>query len=199
MSLLPVLLSLTSFAGPAWRKWERRGCRAGCQRGKSLQTSRTTNFDTRCWNPLICDLYPFVPEMSSQSANTGPNRNETIARSLMGAVGQACKVTGLALSATSTLYFTHALTAAGVAVIEFLPVLAIRASTSSDSTNFPTHMAARAVLGWNSAFWLGMCLLAGITLRKTGTGLSDDRTIARAERFLYGSSSASSAVAQKSE
>jgi hypothetical protein len=121
-------------------------------------------------------------------------QNETIARSLMGAVGQACKVTGLALSATSTLYFTHALTAGGVAVIEYLPALAAKAAVvaagaviaAPAAPAFSTHMADRAVLGWGPACWLGVCLLTGILLRKTGTGLSDERVIARAETFLYG-------------
>lgn len=108
--------------------------------------------------------------------------SETVARTLMGATGQACKVTGLALSGVSTLYFANALTSTGVAVIEFLPHLVNSTATST----FTQHMSTKATLGWGSVFWLGVALLSGVLVRKLGTAVSDDSNIKKAEKFLYG-------------
>lgn len=107
--------------------------------------------------------------------------SETVARTLMGATGQACKVTGLSLSATSTLYFANALTSAGVETLNYLPQMA----TSTATMSYMAHMASRAKLSRKSVFWLGVALLCGIAVRKLGTVVSDDATIKSVENFLY--------------
>jgi len=108
--------------------------------------------------------------------------SETVARTLMGATGQACKVTGLALTGTSTLYFANALTSTGVAVIEYLPNLV----NSTATKTFVDHMSSKVTLGWSAVFWLGCALVSGIVIRKLGTSVSSDDNIRRAEAFLYG-------------
>jgi hypothetical protein len=100
----------------------------------------------------------------------------------MGATGQACKVTGFALTSTSALYFANALTSTGVAVIEYLPNLV---NTTAPKTFF-NHMASKATLGWSAVFWLSCALVSGIVVRKLGTSVSDDGNIQKAETFLYG-------------
>ncbi len=108
--------------------------------------------------------------------------SETVARTMMGAAGTGCKITGLALSGTTTLYFTNALTSTGVATIEYLPQLVAKDSTVS----FLSHMSSRATLGWGSIMWLTIALAAGIVIRKLGTVVSEEDTISKVETFLYG-------------
>jgi hypothetical protein len=120
--------------------------------------------------------------MASPSAPSAVYGSETVARTLMGATGQACKVTGFALTSTSALYFANALTSTGVAVIEYLPNLV---NTTAPKTFF-NHMASKATLGWSAVFWLSCALVSGIVVRKLGTSVSDDGNIQKAETFLYG-------------
>lgn len=108
--------------------------------------------------------------------------NSSAARILMASAGETCKVTGFAVSGTSTLYATKYLATAGTSLIEYLPYV----FSSTVKKGFRAHMIEKNEA---SIFALGataIILAGGIILRKFGSILSNDNNIRRVERFLYG-------------
>lgn len=55
----------------------------------------------------------------------------------MASAGETCKVTGFAVSGTSTLYATKDLATAGTSLIEYLPYVFF---SSTDKKEFRVHM-----------------------------------------------------------
>ena len=105
--------------------------------------------------------------------------NVSSARILMKAGGEVCKLTGLALSTTSTLYAVKYLTNFGTNMIEYLPhLLTGQDAATTLVVNMPNLRAVGATVG---------ILTGGVIVRKVGTWISDDVTITRFEKFLYSS------------
>lgn len=126
--------------------------------------------------------------MSSDDNNNNDNNNDiaassgTTASMLMQAGGQVCKVTGLTLSTTSTLYVMKYMTTAGCSLVEYLPVLF---SADPNKSGFIDHMRTQNEASVLAVGGSVCVLLGGVVLRKLGTLLSSPKTIRTMERFLY--------------
>ena len=133
-----------------------------------------------------CNYYLFIVYLIMNSSynnvpNSNPNSNDTsAAKTIMKAGGTALAVTGYSLSSCGTLYAIKFLSTAGTSVIEFLPHVFNPKST----TTFFEHMSQSNNAGWDALFMISCMFVAGVTVRKFGTYLSDDRTINSAEQFL---------------
>lgn len=112
--------------------------------------------------------------MAQNEGNNAKAGSESTVRTLMGATGQACKVTGYAMKGVSTLYLANSLTTAGVATIEYL----------TTTERFFDHMRSRSTLTWRAAGLFGVALGVGFLLYKAGSYVSSERNIRRAEAFL---------------
>jgi hypothetical protein len=121
---------------------------------------------------------------NNETHNNTTSNKDSVTATLMTSSGQACKVTGFAISGTSTLYFTNALTSSGIALIQYLPHLVNAANSSQNSTSFFDHMKNNATLNWKSACYLGVALIGGILLRKTGHFLTNQKNITYVESFM---------------
>lgn len=108
----------------------------------------------------------------------------TTARILMQAGGQAGKITGLSLSTVSTMYIMKYLLVAGCATIEYLP----HVFNPTSAVTVSEHFAGQMNSSWTAVLKTCGILLLGVAVRKTGTMLTNDQTIKRVERFMYGTS-----------
>jgi len=104
------------------------------------------------------------------------------ARLLMTATGFTTNVVGTAMNAVGTLYANGAVYDFGRAVNECLPeIMAATASRESVAKLFGDRVG-----GWPT---IGVCVAvigAGTLVKKLGAALSNEATIGRVERFVYG-------------
>ena len=111
------------------------------------------------------------------------SENSSSARILMNTSGEVFRVAGLAISSVSILYVLRYTTAASCAVVEYLPHIF---DPKTDIT-LTSHMQSVCNASWMAVLGTCVTLAGGVFLRKVGGLMSDERSIATVERFLYGS------------
>ena len=110
--------------------------------------------------------------------------NSTSARILMKASGETFKVAGLTISTTSTLYVLKYLIVASCALVEYLPHI----FNPTSQLSLVSHMQSVNNASWYAVGATCLILTGGVLIRKVGTVLSEEKSIAFIERFLYGAS-----------
>lgn len=108
--------------------------------------------------------------------------NSSSARILMNTSGEVFKVAGLAISSVSILYVLRYTTAASCAVVEYLPYI----FNPKEDVTLSSHMHSVCNASWMAVASTCVTLAGGVFIRKIGGLVSDEKSIATVERFLYG-------------